>query len=334
VKGLQQELGPDFEVRIGMQYSEPFADEVISDLSRAGCDKIVLFPMYPQYASSTTGAALDFLYKKAASMYNTPFLVAIPPYYDNPLFIEAMEKRITEAIGPQGEDVEHLLFSFHGVPETQCKKTDYEGLRCQRSPVCCSQLDFDNRNCYRAQCYETARAIAKKMSLKDGTWSVSFQSRLTLRDTIKWIEPYTDVVFADLARRGIRKLAVVAPSFTIDCVETLEELAGQGTEQFEEAGGEKLVVIPCVNSADYWATGVAKIIGGFFKDMGMSVRAMTDQGSQDSNCCMTEQDSAMTDQGSQDSNCCMTDQDSAMTDQGSHDSNCCMTDQDSQASKS
>lgn len=114
----------------------------------------------------------------------------------------------------------------------------------------------------------------------------------------------------------------------------MEELAGQGTEQFEEAGGEKLVVIPCVNSADYWASGVAKIIGGFFKDMGMSVRAMTDEGSQDSNCCMTEQDSAMTDQGSQDSNCCMTDQDSAMIDQGSHDANCCMTDQDSQASKS
>merc|ERR1719374_72128 len=139
--------------------------------------------------------------------------------------------------------------------------------RSSSIPSSCASIRADskhwvqaNRNCYRAQCFESARILAQELGIEEDRWTIGFQSRLTLRGSIKWIKPYTDEIFEDLAKRGVRRLAVVAPSFTADCVETLEELGLQGTEQFVEAGGEELVVVPCLNCEDVWVDALAQIV--------------------------------------------------------------------------
>jgi len=259
-KALQHELGDNFLVRIGMAYSEPLVENALRSMAAVGVDDVLLVPMFPHYASSTTGSILANAYKTASEVFCTPFLRVLPPFYDNALYLDAMRAGIVKSIGVGGQEVDHVLFSFHGVPERQCMQTDDTQQTCLRKPDCCASVTRANRNCYRAQCFETARLLARTLELQDGKWSIGFQSRLTLRGTIQWIRPYTDEALGDLARKGVRKLAVLAPSFTADCVETLEELGIQGREQFEEAGGEELVVVPCLNSSPEWVQGLAAMV--------------------------------------------------------------------------
>jgi len=259
-EALQRELGNDFVVRIGMAYSEPFVGDAIKSLAATGVDDVALVPMFPHFASSTTGSILANAYRTAAQEYCTPFLKIVPPFYDNPKYVSAMRQLISEFVGPRGQDVDHLLFSFHGLPEAQCSRTDSTGSVCLQRPNCCARMTRANRNCYRAQCFETARLLAKALDLEEGSWSIGFQSRLTLRGTIQWIRPYTDEAIVRLAKDGARRLAVVAPSFTADCVETLEELGLTGREEFEEAGGEELVLVPCLNSTGAWVQALAEIV--------------------------------------------------------------------------
>ncbi|CAE8614853.1 unnamed protein product [Polarella glacialis] len=258
--GLQKELGDQFEVRIGMQYSDPTVDTSLKSLASSGVDNVVLVPMFPHYASGTTGSCLAGAYRTAAELYCTPFLSVLPPFYGHPDYVSAMRESIGNVIGPRGKNMDHVLFSFHGLPEEQCSRTDTTGSYCNKSGDCCAQLRKENRNCYRAQCFETSRLLAYELGLEDGKWSIGFQSRLTLRGAIQWIKPYTDEAFVELAKSGVRRLAVVAPSFTADCVETMEELSITGREQFEEAGGEELVVIPCLNASDIWVRGLGKLL--------------------------------------------------------------------------
>eukprot|EP00913_Durusdinium_trenchii_P019535 g18364.t1 len=221
------DLGKRFEVRIGMQYSSPTVGESLKDLAESGVDNVVLVPMFPHYASGTTGSCLAGAYRTAAELYCTPFISVLPPFYGHRLYVAAMKKQILETIGERGKNVEHTLFSFHGVPEEQCSRTDISKNFCNKSPNCCSM------------CFETARLLAYELGLEDGRWSIGFQSRLTLRGTIEWIKPYTDEAFMELAKKGVKKLAV---------------------EEFREAGGEELVVIPCLNSVDHWVKNLAQII--------------------------------------------------------------------------
>uniref|UniRef100_A0A7S4T1B9 Ferrochelatase n=1 Tax=Alexandrium monilatum TaxID=311494 RepID=A0A7S4T1B9_9DINO len=257
---IQRELGSEYLVRIGMAYSEPFVGDAIKSLAASGVDDVALVPMFPHFASSTTGSILANAYRTAAEEYCTPFLKIVPPFYDHPKYLAAMRQLIGEFVGPRGQDVDHLLFSFHGLPEAQCSKTDDTGGVCLRRPNCCGRLTRANRNCYRAQCFETARLLAKELDLEEGSWSIGFQSRLTLRGTIQWIRPYTDEAIVRLAEDGVRRLAIVAPSFTADCVETLEELGITGREEFEEAGGQELVVVPCLNSTGAWTQALSDIV--------------------------------------------------------------------------
>eukprot|EP00931_Biecheleriopsis_adriatica_P008215 TRINITY_DN109431_c0_g1_i1.p1 TRINITY_DN109431_c0_g1~~TRINITY_DN109431_c0_g1_i1.p1 ORF type:complete len:493 (-),score=116.84 TRINITY_DN109431_c0_g1_i1:47-1525(-) len=274
-EGLQKELGDRFMVRIGMQYSSPTVDESLKELADSGVDNVVLVPMFPHYASGTTGSCLAGAYRTAAELYCTPFISVLPPFYGHRLYIASMKESILQSIGPKGQDVDHVLFSFHGVPEEQCSRTDSTGSFCNKSPNCCAQLQKANRNCYRAQCFETARLLAHELALDPDRWSVGFQSRLTLRGTVQWIKPYTDEAFVSLAQQGVKKLAVVAPSFTADCVETLEELGITGQEEFEEAGGEELVVVPCLNSEKHWVANMTKMLREFLAESA-SAPAMVD----------------------------------------------------------
>jgi ferrochelatase len=256
--GLQMHLGDEFIVRIGFQYSEPFTGDALESLVNERVSQVIVVPMFPHYASGTCGTTLAAVYERAAQMYCVPPIVAVQPFFDESSFLEAQASLIRDAVGSRGEEVDHILFSFHGLPVTQCTSAHQDGSTCDRSCAC--RYDEGNRNCYRAQCHETARLLAKRLDLDTDRCSVAFQSRLTLRGTVEWITPYTDDAFESLAKQGIKRLAIVAPSFTADCIETLEELGITGRKQFLEAGGEELVVVPCVNASTPWIAGLAQLV--------------------------------------------------------------------------
>jgi ferrochelatase len=157
-----------------------------------------------------------------------------------------------ESVRPHlAQDFDHLLLSFHGLPERHITKLDPTGNHCFKSGNCCENASPEVLAvCYRAQCMRSSAEFAKRMGLPDGKWSVSFQSRL---GRAKWIEPYTEAHLAELAAQGVKKLLVMCPAFVADCIETLEEIGDRGAEQFKEAGGEELILIPCLNDDPNWA---------------------------------------------------------------------------------
>ena len=152
---------------------------------------------------------------------------------------------------------DHVLFSFHGVPERHIHKEAAEGSSCLQRANCCDSINSKNANCYRAQCFATGRALAQELQLEEGTYSVVFQSRL---GTTRWIEPYTDQTIAELARGNCKRIAVLCPAFVADCLETLEEIGVRGREQWRSLGGEELIQIPCLNDDPAWVQTVASMI--------------------------------------------------------------------------
>lgn len=256
---LQKRMGDGFDVAVGMQYCEPNVFTAMENFRARGVDRIIVVPQYPQYASSSTGAAIEIVYRAAAKVYSTPYLHTVPAFFDHPAYIKAYADIIRRYIGDGCSEFDHLLMSFHGVPEQHCSQTDETGMWCQKQEGCCATIVQANRSCYRAQSFATARRIADALSIPDGKYSLAFQSRLSAAGP-EWIKPYTDLEFVNLAKSGVKKLAVVVPSFTADCLETLEEIGIRGTEEFTEAGGESLQLIPCLNSEDIWADALVDII--------------------------------------------------------------------------
>lgn len=246
-QGLQQELGEGFIVELGFQYSEPSVDKALRQLLLAGADHVVLASMFPHYATATTGGCLSSAYKKAVDYFSPEQISVIEPFYKTPSFLDSIAHEVTHALGPQLGDFEHLLFSFHGMAEDQ-------------------EAELGHADEYRKQCFETARLTAGLLGI-DGRWSVSFQSRPAVRGTANWIQPHTDQHIINLAKSGLKRLAVVAPSYTVDCLETLEELAMLGQEQFRSAGGEHLKVVPCLNGSDHWVASFASILRQHWLDL-------------------------------------------------------------------
>jgi protoporphyrin/coproporphyrin ferrochelatase len=183
--------------------------------------------------------------------------VVVPAFYDHPAYLDVSAEIAQDHL----QDVkafDHVLMSFHGLPERHVKKCDLQGGNyCLSKPDCCAEISQVNRYCYRAQCYATARGIAERMQLAEGDYTVSFQSRL---GRTPWIQPYTDEEFKKLAESGVRKLAVMIPSFTADCLETLEEIAIRGAEEFQAAGGETLTMVPSLNADPRWQEAVLKML--------------------------------------------------------------------------
>ena len=251
-EAVRARLGSTWRVAIGMRYGSPSIASALDTLSRAGCERVVVFPLYPQYASSSTGTALEVAYSAAASYWNVPSLTSVPPFYDHPGYIRAFSERGRPVIDEREPD--HVLFSFHGLPERHLKKSDAAKTRCLLRHDCCESITDENAWCYRAQCFATARLLAQELSLPNDKWSVSFQSRL---GRTPWIRPFTDEVIPELAKRGNRRLVVFSPAFVADCLETLEEIGIRAVELFRESGGDDLALVPSLNSTPPWADAVA-----------------------------------------------------------------------------
>lgn len=251
---VRERLGASWRVELGMRYGRPSIRQALESLVAQGVGRLVVLPLYPQQAQSTTGSSIAHVYELAANMTNVPPLEVLAPFHDAPGFIDAFAREGRPVIERLRAD--HVLFSFHGVPERHVERSHAPGTNCE-SEACAERWGEANRHCYRAQSYRTARLIAEALELGAGGWSVSFQSRL---GRTPWLTPYTDVVVPELAARGVRRLAVYSPSFVADCLETLEEIAIRAREQFLSAGGEELALVPSLNASEAWVEAVARLV--------------------------------------------------------------------------
>lgn len=249
-EALQEVLGDGYKVVVGMRYGNPSFEQARKEL--ADCEDVIFFPQYPQYAESTVQTGLDHWVKHFPKFKDR----VVAPYYDNPHFISSYVTFLKEAL--VGVDHDHLLMSFHGLPESHLEKTDPTKSHCLKSKDCCEKAQGEVlKSCYRAQCYGSARALAQGMNLDPSQYSVSFQSRLGRQ---KWIEPYTEEMYGALVKRGVKKLAVICPGFSVDGLETLEEIAMSGKEMFLQQGGEEFTFVPCLNDHKAWIQACAKIL--------------------------------------------------------------------------
>ena len=176
-------------------------------------------------------------------------------FYDRPAFLDAFAAVARPVVAAEQPD--HVLMSFHGLPESHLRKADPSGRHCLASADCCARIGEANRDCYRAQSFATARLLAGRLGLAEGSWSVSFQSRL---GRAQWIHPYTDATIAALAAQGKRRLVVLCPAFVADCLETLEEIGLRAQAQFRSAGGERLALVPSLNASTAWADAVVTMV--------------------------------------------------------------------------
>jgi ferrochelatase len=247
VEKVRRKLGAGWQVELGMRYGAPSIASALAALQP--CERIIVLPLYPQYASSSTGSSLEEVMRVASAGEVVPPLAFAPAFHDDAGFLDAFA-----AVGrPLVSDVDHVLFSFHGLPERHLKKIHDT---CLQADDCCAAVQQTNRDCYRAQCFATARGLAERLALPTGSWSVSFQSRL---GRTPWIRPHTDVVLPELARAGKKRLAVFCPAFVADCLETLEEIGIRAKEQFTEAGGTSLVLVPSLNDSPDWVDTVCNL---------------------------------------------------------------------------
>ncbi len=242
-------------VELAMRYGSPSIEEGIKNLVNHGVKEIILIPLYPQFAMATTETILVLAEEIRTQNYPQLSFNILQPFYNHPDYIQVLSKSILENL--EGKDWEHLLFSYHGVPERHIRKSDVTKSHCKIDKNCCQTSSKAHQFCYRHQCYETTRQVGEYLGLEEGTFSTSFQSRLGLDP---WLQPYTDKTVAKFAKEGVKKMAIVTPAFVSDCLETLEEIGMEAAEDFEEKGGEKLYVIPCINDRPDWINVLSRWI--------------------------------------------------------------------------
>ncbi|MGY2361862.1 ferrochelatase [Pseudomonas azotoformans] len=241
---LQWTQGP---VELAMRYGEPSIESVLTRLAAQGIRKVTLAPLYPQFADSTVTTVVEEARRVVREKKLDLQFATLQPFYDQPEYLDAL---VASAKPHLQQDYDHLLFSFHGLPERHLQKLN-PGHTFDGATDCCVNAPPEVRaTCYRGQCFSVARDFAARMGLPEDKWSVAFQSRL---GRAKWIEPYTEARLETLAQQGVKKLLVMCPAFVADCIETLEEIGDRGLEQFREAGGEELVLVPCLNDDPQWA---------------------------------------------------------------------------------
>lgn len=243
-------------VALAMRYGVPSIRDRLRSLAEVGVDRVTVMPLFPHYATSSWGSAVANVYAEAARCWNTPSLQVVPPYFDHPDYLELLAARVRPLLTELRPD--KVVISFHGLPVRQLRKSDpAHGAYCLRVPGCCERMRPENGWCYRAQCMATARGVAARLRLAPDHYLITFQSRLGREP---WIEPYTDVTVRTLARQGIRRVVILSPSFVADCLETLEEIGILAARDFVRHGGERLVLVPALNSDPAWVDVVAALI--------------------------------------------------------------------------
>jgi ferrochelatase len=247
-------LGAPWKVELAMRYGSPSIEAGLAALRKAEVDRVIVLPLFPHYASSSTGSAVEEVFRIAGAAWNVVPIEVVPAFWDDDGFLDAF----AEVARPRIDELraDHVLFSFHGLPERQIVKSDESGAHCLHAATCCDDPGARLQWCYRAQSFATARLLAARLGLADGGFTTSFQSRL---GRTPWIKPYTDVVLEELAARGVKRLAVMCPAFVADCLETLEEIGIRARAQWKAAGGEELALVPSLNASPRWADAVVAL---------------------------------------------------------------------------
>lgn len=250
-------------VVLAMRYGNPNIANALKELHSKGVDEVLLIPLYPQYAMATTETIEVLTDKLIKTSYPNMRLTKFPAFFHRPEYIEALAQVVRAHLGTAPFD--HLLFSYHGVPERHLYKTTPTSAHKHivEGVTCCDPYSEEGRHCYRSHCFETTRLLAEKLGLEKGKYSQAFQSRLG-KD--KWITPFTSDKIIELARNGVKKLAVIAPAFVADCVETLEEIEIVGGKSFRKNGGENFKMIPCLNDSDLWVQALSSWINEETRD--------------------------------------------------------------------
>jgi len=258
-KQLQQAVQNEMteKVAIGMRYGNPSPADAFEELLRKepGLEEVILVPLYPHYAMSSYETAVAYameIYKKKQYKFS---IATVKPFFEEPWYIEAMVANMQPWL-QQGYD--HILFSYHGIPERHIKKSDTTGHHCLQTADCCTTPSAAHAHCYRHQVFTTTQKIAAQLNIPGKKYSISFQSRLGKG----WLQPFTDIRFEEMPGEGIKKLLVICPAFVSDCLETLEEIEERGKETFLKAGGETFTMIPCLNTHPLWV----KAIAGWIKE--------------------------------------------------------------------
>ncbi len=243
----------DMPVALGMRYGSMTIKNALQELKDKGVSEVLLVPLYPHYAMSS----YETVVVKAMAVQQEHFpelhLTTLPAFYSNQDYIKVLSESIKN--GLKDFEYDHILFSYHGIPERHIRKSDPTKFHCKIDGNCCKINSVAHHTCYRHQCYDTTELVKAYLDLPEDKVSSSFQSRLA---GDPWLKPYTDFEFERLAKEGKTRLAVITPAFVSDCLETLEEIAMEGEEQFKEAGGESYKHIPCLNDSDPWVTLMAQ----------------------------------------------------------------------------
>lgn len=233
---LDRDCGKNrFRVILGMRYGNPSLAAAIDTLCRERVDRIVLFPMYPQYAGPTTASTYDEVFKHLLRRRVVPSLHVIPPYFDHPRYIESLANSVRESLMKLAWKPEKVLVTYHGVPKRY----------------------VDGGDPYQSHCTATTQALAAALAWGKEDYTMSFQSRFGREE---WLRPYTDETLHALGKQGLKRLAAVCPAFVTDCLETIDEIGEIGKEQFREAGGEDLHLVPCLNDREDWVEAMKEII--------------------------------------------------------------------------
>jgi ferrochelatase len=252
VQDAYASAGEDVLVLNGMAYSQPFVSEAMAELASKGKDEILVLPLFPQYSTATTASVFNEVRQEAAKWKTPPKLQFIDDLYAEPAFVRAWADLIGKHL--QEEQVDHVVFSYHGLPESNIKKADTHGV-CEFGS-CCEQISGKNRLCYRAQCMGTTKNVVAALGWSEDRYSIAFQSRFGNQ---AWIQPYLDDHLEKLLASGCKKIAVVTPSFVSDCLETIHEIGIEYREQFMEGGGEVFQLVPNLNDEPVWFSSVYEI---------------------------------------------------------------------------
>ncbi|HET6227573.1 MAG TPA: ferrochelatase [Bacteroidia bacterium] len=253
-EALQKLLGSDYVVELGMRYQNPSIELALDQLRKAQVDSIIIIPLYPQYASSSTGSSIEEAMRLLKGWEVTPSVKIISKFYDHPGFIDAcVERAKTYDLNAY----DYFVFSYHGLPERHIMKgsAHYGGNTCQLGS-CCDSITEKNRYCYRANCFETTRQLVKRLNIPEGKYESTFQSRLN----DKWIKPYSDKVIERKANEGKKNILVFSPAFVADCLETIYEIGTEYNEIFEKHGGKKVQLVDSLNDHPTWINALKDMV--------------------------------------------------------------------------
>ena len=248
---LAIKMGEEYSVFMAMRYGNPSIKAALKEIDKGDFEELIIVPLFPQYAESTTETAIQAVHQEAKSYTSFPRIKEIKQFYDHPEFLKAWFSRAQEY---DLKKYDHIVFSYHGLPLSHIKKAHPQ--ESIQTCTCEKEMPEYGKLCYKAACYATNRLLVKKLDLQEGQYSVAFQSRLSKN----WLSPFTDELIVDLAKQGKKNILIFAPAFVADCLETKVELGIEYAELFQNVGGETLELVESLNDSEAWVKSLASII--------------------------------------------------------------------------